>query len=174
MSQKVQGVQKPFVVGIDRHSSRGFFYATDTSRFPDSPPSLDDRNSNDYANQMICKLLNASGIDCVFSSYAERVLQYVRDKSCRAVMFHTRLEDLGDTTKVILTRRSEILLIFLYSPSQLTGPYEKIFESEGGFKMLKDGLYENDEKDLAVVKPNGILPFVDHLKVLFQDLLMKV
>jgi len=171
VSPKIE-VQKPFVVGIDKHSSKEFFYTTDPARFSKTPLSQDDRNCNDYANLMICRLLGAYGIDCVFSSYAEKVIEYVKEKACRAVMFHTRLEELGDTTSVILTRRSEISLIFLYSPSQLSGPYERIFEHEGGFKKLKDGLYENDEKDLAVIKPSGVLPLVDHLRDLLQDLLI--
>lgn len=173
-SLNVHEGQKPFVVGIDKHSSQSFFQTTNPARFPTSPISMDYRNGNDYANQAICKLLGAVGIDCVFSSYAEKVLEYVREKACRAVLFHTRLEEMGDTTGVILKRRDEILLVFLYNETQLTETYQRVFEKDGGFVKLKEGLYQNDEKDLAVVKPSGVMPLVDHLKDLFQDLLIDV
>jgi hypothetical protein len=173
-SPNVHEGQRPFVVGIDKHSSDKFFQSTDPVRFQASPMFRDERNWNDYANHMICMILGSRGIDCVFSSYAERVLEYIREKACRAVMFHTRLEDMSDTTSVILKRRNEIRLIFLYSPSQLYGPYAQIFEKDGGFKEIQKGLYENDDKDLAVVKPDGIVALADHLKDLFQDILIDV
>jgi hypothetical protein len=173
-SPNVHEGQRPFVVGIDKHSSDKFFQSTNPVRFSGAPVFSDDKNGNDHANKVICKILGSAGIDCVFSSYAERVLGYIREKACRAVMFHTRLEDMSDTTDVILQRRDEIRLIFLFSQSQLVGPYARIFEKEGGFRELKKGLYENDEKDLAVVKNDGIFHLADHLKDLFQDLLIDV
>ena len=172
VSSKVH--EKPFVVGIDRHSSVHFFQATDPNRFSGTP-FMDERNGNDYANQAICRLFGSVGIDCVFSSYAERVIHFIREEACRAVMFHTRLEEMGDTTEVILSRRQQLRLIFLYSQSQLVSDkYARMFVADGGFKQVKRGLYENDEGDLAMVKPDGVISLVEHLKDLFQDLIVDV
>jgi len=162
---------KPFVVGLDRHSSHSFSTTNNFARFPDIPESVNQNDRNDTTNYEISRAFSLLGIDCIFVHEANRVLKYMRDHLCRALLFHARVQDYGDTTKIILSRRDELLLVFLYNESELAvNAFAHSIADRTLFTPVEVGLYQARDGSFAAFKPSGVTAMMQLVSEHFRQI----
>ncbi len=164
--------QTPFAVGIDRHSSTGFFYTNNPDRFPTPESHLRvfpevSSAANDVANTVICRFLDQFGMDSVFSSRADAVNEYLKNDWCRLVFFHAAIAEMGDSTKTLVRRFEDLLVVLLYNGA--------LPDEGGGYYRLVHGsgsLYEAEDGTMALVKPSRDI--VEDIRILFERVMSKV
>lgn len=170
-----------YAVGVDRHGSPDFFCSTDPDRFEGSLSIAEAaqrfRSPNDFSNLTLIRTFSHFDCDLVFASDLSSVKEFVRDECCRVLIMHCGIQEMGDTTELLL-KRQDILQVLLYSTAKY-GDKRIDFEADLGFQELEDSRSvtpstniftpslnssgELSEPFVAVVKPYSLMTFVEFL-----------